>query len=158
MQTKILSREIVTKKRLETAISNLERWITESGIQNKAGQHKGSFNSWYDIEKEKYGFVYSEITGYGITTLVFLDEIEKAKQAADWLIEYSMCREGFERGGVKTSLILNKGDTARELFDDQVICTFDTGMALNGMINLYNMRSEERRVGKECRSRWSPYH
>ena len=22
----------------------------------------------------------------------------------------------------------------------------------------YNERSEERRVGKECRSRWSPYH
>ena len=22
----------------------------------------------------------------------------------------------------------------------------------------YNTRSEERRVGKECRSRWSPYH
>src|SRR3712207_8908808 len=24
--------------------------------------------------------------------------------------------------------------------------------------NLYGCRSEERRVGKECRSRWSPYH
>ena len=23
---------------------------------------------------------------------------------------------------------------------------------------LYELRSEERRVGKECRSRWSPYH
>src|SRR3712207_9507356 len=23
---------------------------------------------------------------------------------------------------------------------------------------LYGVRSEERRVGKECRSRWSPYH
>ena len=23
---------------------------------------------------------------------------------------------------------------------------------------LANLRSEERRVGKECRSRWSPYH
>ena len=23
---------------------------------------------------------------------------------------------------------------------------------------LFNTRSEERRVGKECRSRWSPYH
>jgi hypothetical protein len=23
---------------------------------------------------------------------------------------------------------------------------------------LAEMRSEERRVGKECRSRWSPYH
>src|SRR5258708_35693311 len=26
------------------------------------------------------------------------------------------------------------------------------------MDNLAGMRSEERRVGKECRSRWSPYH
>src|SRR2546425_12568035 len=24
--------------------------------------------------------------------------------------------------------------------------------------NVFNIRSEERRVGKECRSRWSPYH
>src|SRR5256884_3830018 len=24
--------------------------------------------------------------------------------------------------------------------------------------DLQNLRSEERRVGKECRSRWSPYH
>ena len=29
----------------------------------------------------------------------------------------------------------------------------------NTQINIYNgTRSEERRVGKECRSRWSPYH
>src|SRR5206468_1251725 len=29
-----------------------------------------------------------------------------------------------------------------------------------GYLNIYNnyFRSEERRVGKECRSRWSPYH
>ena len=26
------------------------------------------------------------------------------------------------------------------------------------IINDDNIRSEERRVGKECRSRWSPYH
>ena len=26
------------------------------------------------------------------------------------------------------------------------------------MDNSRSMRSEERRVGKECRSRWSPYH
>src|SRR2546427_12797532 len=31
------------------------------------------------------------------------------------------------------------------------------GSALYGA-NAYNGRSEERRVGKECRSRWSPYH
>ena len=27
-----------------------------------------------------------------------------------------------------------------------------------GLINIAALRSEERRVGKECRSRWSPYH
>ena len=26
------------------------------------------------------------------------------------------------------------------------------------LYNNYVLRSEERRVGKECRSRWSPYH
>ena len=34
-------------------------------------------------------------------------------------------------------------------------------LALNGafvLINYIDLRSEERRVGKECRSRWSPYH
>jgi len=26
------------------------------------------------------------------------------------------------------------------------------------LVGLVALRSEERRVGKECRSRWSPYH
>ena len=26
------------------------------------------------------------------------------------------------------------------------------------LTHCHNVRSEERRVGKECRSRWSPYH
>ena len=28
----------------------------------------------------------------------------------------------------------------------------------NEHLSIKDMRSEERRVGKECRSRWSPYH
>ena len=28
----------------------------------------------------------------------------------------------------------------------------------NTEVSITGMRSEERRVGKECRSRWSPYH
>ena len=34
-------------------------------------------------------------------------------------------------------------------------------MVAEGQVKIYKMsfdRSEERRVGKECRSRWSPYH
>ena len=30
--------------------------------------------------------------------------------------------------------------------------------AIAGVVNIITRRSEERRVGKECRSRWSPYH
>src|SRR5690242_21719538 len=30
--------------------------------------------------------------------------------------------------------------------------------ASGGDVRIADMRSEERRVGKECRSRWSPYH
>src|SRR6266851_2425452 len=29
---------------------------------------------------------------------------------------------------------------------------------VKGTMNKASLRSEERRVGKECRSRWSPYH
>ena len=33
-----------------------------------------------------------------------------------------------------------------------------SSQAIYGFILMLLMRSEERRVGKECRSRWSPYH
>src|SRR3712207_9066309 len=57
------------------------------------------------------------------------------------------------RMGVRSSLLLNK-------FDNPLTgVRFDSGAA-SYLINAGNRqsRSEERRVGKECRSRWSPYH
>src|SRR2546425_11265789 len=45
--------------------------------------------------------------------------------------------------------------------------TFSTGvlnghegnpLVINNVMYVHSARSEERRVGKECRSRWSPYH
>ena len=32
------------------------------------------------------------------------------------------------------------------------------GMVKGKALDITQLRSEERRVGKECRSRWSPYH
>ena len=32
------------------------------------------------------------------------------------------------------------------------------GYKIKHAMNITDVRSEERRVGKECRSRWSPYH
>ena len=44
----------------------------------------------------------------------------------------------------------------RDLFGLQVILKNEGNVILSEGLVL--QRSEERRVGKECRSRWSPYH
>ena len=35
---------------------------------------------------------------------------------------------------------------------------FDRTDSIANILKKFKERSEERRVGKECRSRWSPYH
>src|SRR5258708_30600093 len=46
------------------------------------------------------------------------------------------------------------------LFDVEAVFIFPWAINLEAydVFGLVEMRSEERRVGKECRSRWSPYH
>ena len=39
-----------------------------------------------------------------------------------------------------------------------IILTGEGDKAFSAGADIEYMRSEERRVGKECRSRWSPYH
>ena len=46
---------------------------------------------------------------------------------------------------------LGRYDEARAALEESILCTQSIG-------DRWNLRSEERRVGKECRSRWSPYH
>ena len=49
-----------------------------------------------------------------------------------------------------------RGEVTVELFTDAPEERFSRGEVLH--IDGFTTRSEERRVGKECRSRWSPYH
>ena len=42
--------------------------------------------------------------------------------------------------------------------DAKKVYTNCTAAVLRAKTCVLNVRSEERRVGKECRSRWSPYH
>src|SRR5260221_12306663 len=45
--------------------------------------------------------------------------------------------------------------------NEPLMCTmrnWQLGMSRRALSHLTEVRSEERRVGKECRSRWSPYH
>ena len=57
-------------------------------------------------------------------------------------------------------------DHVQSEFEDSVICINRSAKVVKGgknfsfgaLVVVGNRRSEERRVGKECRSRWSPYH
>ena len=42
--------------------------------------------------------------------------------------------------------------------DKRFVANYKDGAWDEGTLSDDPMRSEERRVGKECRSRWSPYH
>ena len=49
-------------------------------------------------------------------------------------------------------------DTFNDSLDMADVLDAPTVSAQQFAAALFNARSEERRVGKECRSRWSPYH
>ena len=60
-------------------------------------------------------------------------------------------------GTVYVSANGEKGVTPASELAKTKIMSFDQGSSVT-LKGVTTMRSEERRVGKECRSRWSPYH
>src|SRR2546425_9705834 len=57
------------------------------------------------------------------------------------------------RGGKKRAALAEKLDDDRIGSEDVLALVFGQAFGIDAAV-----RSEERRVGKECRSRWSPYH
>ena len=62
--------------------------------------------------------------------------------------------------GVQTCALPIYVETLTKRIEDAVFEELDKIEAMGGALAAIKMgyRSEERRVGKECRSRWSPYH
>src|SRR5256885_3021761 len=58
-----------------------------------------------------------------------------------------------ERGHSVKLLVIGKGNNAGFKNENVIF-----GGIISDVESAYQARSEERRVGKECRSRWSPYH
>lgn len=125
----------------EHNLMRIENWMKFSGIQNVTEKNMfGGVHAWYDLDHEKFAFLYSEITGYAVTWYIskYVDTnehvwLQKAVNAANWLIEQALDEN---LGGV---LCRHDGDKWRPL-----ICAFDNGMCLNGLCNIYKCTKEEK--------------
>ena len=75
------------------------------------------------------------------------------KRIDDCVIEAVYCRTALP------FLNMNLPGTMTALAADRIALENRCAIAVDGIRNRLGLvRSEERRVGKECRSRWSPYH
>ena len=95
-----------------------------------------------------------------------LAELQAKVNAGNWVTDVKTITGGFEitfNNGNKYSIVNGKDGSVVKIgangnwFIDNV----DTGKPARGEkgeTGATGPRSEERRVGKECRSRWSPYH
>src|SRR3712207_9355250 len=110
--------------------------VCSSDLMTKSEYNKGGRPTKGAAEKKKYRITVK------LTTEDYYTLKGKAKSAGISMSEF--VRKVLEKGNVIERLTVEQADFIRKL------C---------GMANNLNQlaRSEERRVGKECRSRWSPY-
>ena len=96
------------------------------------------------LPDESKGRVYKEEKSY------YRNEFQRDR---DRIIHCS----AFRRLEYKTQVFVNhEGDMFRTRLTHSMEVA-QIGRTISRALNI-NERSEERRVGKECRSRWSPYH
>lgn len=117
------------------ALLRASAWLTGSGIQETETEHAGGFYAYYSSMDRSYSYLYSEITGYAISTLLYLDRILPfmsrdvyADFAASWLVDQAWVPD---QGGFIAKFFPTQNKVLRQIY------TFDTGMILNGMVNLY---------------------
>ena len=91
-----------------------------------------------------------------------MQNIEQKTPLANNHISVDCVVIGFDGEQLKVLLIKRAGEEEGEIFHDMklpgslIYMDEDLDEAAKRVLN--ELRSEERRVGKECRSRWSPYH
>lgn len=150
---------MITQARRRAAAAAAARWITDSGVQvaDRRSRVFGAFNAWYDVEEGRFQYVYPEITGYGMTALLYLNAlapeerlVEKARKAGDWTMRRAM----HPCGGIRPRDHYDRRERALLFsFERHLVVTFDSGMVLFGLCDLYQATgrpgylSAARRVG-----------
>src|SRR2546425_7373141 len=115
-------------------------------------------------DKQIYDTAARDLEGFWARAAEELHWFKKWDKVLDWKLPYAKwfvggqtnisynCIDRHVAGGRRTkAAIIWEGEPG-----DQRVLTY--GDLRREVSKFANVRSEERRVGKECRSRWSPYH
>ena len=104
-------------------------------------------------KKKKNVLEYQEISDF------FKDqplEVEQMEKVYDFLEASGV--DVLRISGNDDSLMLDDDADLDKLDDEEEIELDKIDLSVPEGVSIEDPRSEERRVGKECRSRWSPYH
>ncbi|OGL73278.1 hypothetical protein A3E39_01250 [Candidatus Uhrbacteria bacterium RIFCSPHIGHO2_12_FULL_60_25] len=132
-------------------------WLLNSGIQNPPGTHEmhgadvgGSFNAWFNPQTHTHSYIYTEISGYALTTLLYLyrrygDARFKrhATLVGEWLHNIQL-----PTGALPTAFYIE----ATPFQKSSDLHAFDVGMVLNGLVCLHRETLEERYLQSAIRA------
>jgi len=119
----------------------VRNWLISSGlcVLDKDNPNLGGVHSFYDAEKNEFGFLYPEITGYNISTMKFLYSqdnspkyLEIAKLSGNWLMNLIDKYGGIIMG-------IDSDPRKREL-----VFSFDSGICAKGLLDLYEMTRDNK--------------
>lgn len=119
---------------MSLSFEGAKSWLLDSGLYcNKENdENLGGVHSFYDEKQEQYGFFYPEITGYFVSSLIFLNDVEKkssyllfAKQSSDWLVALDK-----KYGGIIQGIVPNQQTK-------HLVYTFDSAICAKGILDYY---------------------
>src|ERR1035441_4530395 len=86
------------------------------------------------------------------------DALQRAKPWVKSAILGGTATEDCEALGRKMRALRTKNGWTQQILADHAAHGAMLALRCEACFTSISLRSEERRVGKECRSRWSPYH
>jgi hypothetical protein len=114
-------------------------WLLSSDIQIKNGQNKGALYGWKNLKPVSFPFIYSEITGYAITSYCYIyselgypTALKAANESSEWILKNMRSYLLFARPPV--------GTVRNHL--SNILYSFDNGMIMIGLINLYKITKD----------------
>jgi uncharacterized protein YyaL (SSP411 family) len=125
---------------MSQSFQDVKNWLFNSDvvINNKNHKNFGGVHSYFDESQNEFGFLYPEITGYFLSTLRFLNSIEKneiyfdyGKNSANWLL----------------SLHENYGGIIQGIYNSEpklLSYSFDTAICAKGLLDYYLLSNDKK--------------